>query len=291
VTSPILPSSAGRPAAVILGAGDIGAAIARRLAEGDRFGAITLVDEAAGVAAGKALDIQQTAPVRRFAARVVAASEDAAPRSAVVVVADAVGPPTAEHAGEAGLTLIRRASRSRPDAFFVCAGGAQTLLLERAVVELGVSRARIIGSAPIALEAALRAHTALAAGAAARDVHLSVIGAPRTGFLVCWGRATIRGAAAEDVLGPAAIARLSARVARLWPPGPYALADAAARVCEAFAGRETHALSCLAWLDGEYGVRRAAGTVPVTVGDPRGALVHDAPLNPREAAVMKGLSP
>jgi malate dehydrogenase len=48
---------------VILGAGEIGGALARQLAALDLVSRITLVDDLAGVAAGKALDVAQSGPV------------------------------------------------------------------------------------------------------------------------------------------------------------------------------------------------------------------------------------
>ncbi len=48
---------------VILGAGELGGALARQLAAADVAAQITLIDSAGSVAAGKALDILQAAPV------------------------------------------------------------------------------------------------------------------------------------------------------------------------------------------------------------------------------------
>ena len=51
------------PSVAVLGAGDLGGAIAHALTERARVGSILLVDEQQKVAAGKALDIQQGAAV------------------------------------------------------------------------------------------------------------------------------------------------------------------------------------------------------------------------------------
>ena len=50
----------------ILGAGETGATLARRLAETERFAAIWLVDEDEGRARGKALDLAQSGPVEGY---------------------------------------------------------------------------------------------------------------------------------------------------------------------------------------------------------------------------------
>jgi malate dehydrogenase len=55
---------------VILGAGELGGTLAHILARSEMSPAIRLVDDAGQVAAGKALDIMQAAPIEGFAARV-----------------------------------------------------------------------------------------------------------------------------------------------------------------------------------------------------------------------------
>ena len=78
--------------AVILGAGEIGGALARQLAAIDLVSRIVIVDDLANVAAGKALDVAQSAPVDRYHT-VMAGTADVAAvvGAAVVLVADRRG--------------------------------------------------------------------------------------------------------------------------------------------------------------------------------------------------------
>ncbi len=55
---------------VILGAGELGGTLAHILARSESASIVRLVDDAGQVAAGKALDIMQAAPVEQFATRV-----------------------------------------------------------------------------------------------------------------------------------------------------------------------------------------------------------------------------
>src|SRR5688500_1007469 len=50
----------------IIGAGDLGGAVAQALAARDRVGRLLIVDAIAGAAAGKALDIRQSGAVSGF---------------------------------------------------------------------------------------------------------------------------------------------------------------------------------------------------------------------------------
>ena len=104
----------------IFGAGELGGALASKLAARARVLEIRLLDPAGGVAAGKALDILQAAPIEQSATRLVtlpatsaddAAAIDAAADASVIVLADQIGKsgtPAVEIQGEAGLTLLRR---------------------------------------------------------------------------------------------------------------------------------------------------------------------------------------
>src|SRR3954465_1682893 len=141
----------------IIGAGGLGGALTHHLALGDRVPEIRLIDPNERIAQGKALDIRQSAPIDGFATQVGAAGSIAAVAgAAVIVVADAASG-TGEYAGEEGLTLVRRLNALESGAPIVCAGGAQLDVVGRAVAELHLPASRIVGSAPLALESALRA--------------------------------------------------------------------------------------------------------------------------------------
>ncbi len=216
---------------VILGAGDIGGALAWQLAAADIVTRIVLVDDMGSVAAGKALDVAQSGPVDDYTTALSGTNDVAAVVGAVAVIfADRFGPPAADWQDEAGLGLLKRIAGLNQSAPLICAGPSQSSLVERGVNELGISRARLFGSAPEALRSAVVTVTALAAAAAPSDISLSVLGRPPHQLIVPWDEASVAGRSATKVLSAAQLARLDARVAQLWPPGPYTLAAAAARV-------------------------------------------------------------
>lgn len=216
---------------VIVGAGDIGGTVARHAARAGVVRRILLVDDAAEPAAGKALDLAQAAPVDGYTAQVAAASDPAVVAGAAcIVVADGFGPPSREWQGEDGLALVRRLAELEPVAPIICAGAEQIDLVERGVLELGVERRRLFGSAPEAVRAAIVSLAALEAECAPAEVSLAVLGRPPARLVVPWDEAAIGGRAAPHVLSAAALARLDDRIARLWPPGPRTLGAAAARL-------------------------------------------------------------
>lgn len=222
----------------IIGAGDLGGALASRLASRDRVREVRLIDTAGGVAAGKALDILQAGPVESSATRVVASASpagtdlSAVAGAAVIVIADEVGPPVKEIQAEAGLALLGRVRSANPSAPIVCAGASQAWLVAHGAAELGIPASHIAGSAPIALVAAVKALVALELNGSARDVSLTLAGLPPQAVAIPWQTASVNGESLEDLLDAPALRRIESRVRFLWPPGPYALAAAAARMTE-----------------------------------------------------------
>lgn len=246
----------------IIGAGPLGGALAHTLAARDRVREVRLIDSDESVAMGKALDIRQSAPVENFSTRVTASGAlAAAAGSAVVVIADHASG-EGEHGGESGLALLRRLTAIDDRAPIVCAGAAQRELMARAVSELHVGPSRIVGSAPYALESAVRAIAGLAIDASGVEVALRVVGVPPQAAVVAWEEASAFGQPISAHLPPHQILALNARLPGLWPPAPYALASAATRVVEAIATGSRRRFSCFVSLS-----HRCVAAMPVELGE------------------------
>lgn len=274
--------------ASILGAGNLGGAIAHALARGGRVSRVLLVDAAGGVAAGKALDILQSGAIEGFHVHLDGTDDvSRATASSVCVVADRAGQPAREWDGEGGLGLLNRLAGYGGTAPLVFAGESQAGLLLTAAREAGIRRERLIGSAPEALTSAARAIVAMEAGCSPSEVNLTVLGVPPAGFVVPWSEASIGGHALERVLTQVQLARLEARLAKLWPPGPYALGLAAARVVEGIVDSSRRAFNVLTILGGEFGVHGRVGTLPALLA-PTGIVHARVPtLNTRERVQLE----
>ncbi len=180
------------------------------------------------------------------------------------MIADRVG--KGEWQGDEALMVLRRLVRAGSDSVVICAGASHQPLVQQGARELKIDRRRIIGSAPEALAAAVRAVTALEANRSPKDVGLTVLGVPPAHVVIPWEDATVAGLAASRVLDEPARRRIAARVARLWPPGPFTLAAAAAKAVMAVSGRSRETVSAFVAPDDALGITARAGAVPVALG-------------------------
>ena len=249
--------------AAIIGAGEIGGAVAHALARREWASRVLLVDAGGSAAAGKALDIQQSGAIEGFgtelrgttdASRIIGCD--------VCIVADRFGPGSPEWQGDEAFAQLARVIASVPGIPIVFAGATHAALIAQLAREAGVSRGLLIGSSPEAFGSAVRSIVAMEARCSPTEVMLNVLGTPPAGFVIPWSEASIGGFALERVLSPVQLTRLTARAARLWPPGPFALGQAAACVAAAVLHSSRRAFSVLTLLAGEFGVRGRVGAVP-----------------------------
>src|SRR5262245_54176707 len=249
----------------IVGAGALGGAIAHTLARRDVVRRITLIDETGRVAEGKALDISQAAPVEGFATQLFGTTDFTNVAGAdVIVIADRMA--AGEWQSEDVLMLLTRATQSSSGAVWLCAGAMAREMIDRGVLELKIARRRLFGSAPEALASAVRALVALAVNGSPRDVGLAVLGVPPKHVVIPWEEATVAGFTLTKLLDEPVRRRLHAKVPALWPPGPYALAAAAAKTIESMAGRQRQVISCFVAPDLTAGVRGRTAALPVRLG-------------------------
>lgn len=270
------------PDVAILGAGPVGASIAHRLAQRGRVRSVLLVDATGTVAAGKALDLRQTGPVERFDTPIDGTAETlAAASSPVVVVADEAG--SGPWDGERGLALVRQLMRAGAAGAFVFACPSQTTLMEHCYRELKLTANRIVGTGASAVVSAVAAVAGLEAGRA--SVNVAVVGRPPK-LVVGWSAATVDGSLLSERVPAHRLLAISDSLAKLWPPGPYAIASASAGPIEALlsGSRRLHPAQTI--LDGELGARGSAVLLPLELGQGR-VLSHVVPsLSPQERTEM-----
>lgn len=257
-----IPTAVGTIA--ILGAGELGAEIARRLADRDVPGRVVLVDPDEARARGKALDIRQAGPVAGSDTVVEGCGglDALDSRPEVVVVADL--PDLAEPAlvPRRAADLIGRLRPAFGQSALVFAAADAAWLVEAAVAA-GLPRGRVLGSAPLAFAAAFRQRLARELDVRVTDVTATVLGLPPEHVVLPY--AAVGGLPVDGVF-PGGLSRRVLGRLRGRPLGPAALAAAAAHVVAALARPRAATLTVLALLDGEYGCKGIALAVPARLG-------------------------
>jgi malate/lactate dehydrogenase len=109
-----------------------------------------------------------------------------------------------------------------------------------------------------------------------------VVGVPPRGAVVAWEEASAFGQPLSSQLPAHEIAALGARIPGLWPPGPYALASAAARVVEGIVNGARGRFSCFVSLG-----RGRVAALPVSVGPDGVRAVHEPVLTRQERTLFE----
>src|SRR5689334_24270038 len=115
----------------ILGAGELGGSVAHALARAERVGRVVLIDDGGTVAAGKALDIQQSGAIDGFHTRLEGTDDFSRITACTVcIVADRFG--GAEWTGDDASAMLTRIGPYLSSAPIVFAGPQSTTSIELA---------------------------------------------------------------------------------------------------------------------------------------------------------------
>ncbi len=268
---------------VVLGAGNIGGSLAQRLAEADLAKEVVLVDIVEGLPQGKALDLQESAPILGFATGVTGATSLDALRGADVVVE------TAGFARKPGMSrsdLLEKNAAivgAHADAVRAHAPGAVVLVVTNPVDVMtayfqqrsGLSPARVFGESGTLDTARFRWFVAEALGVAPRDVTGFVLGSHGDTMVPILSLTSVGGVPLSRLLPAdrlnAIVERTKqggAEIVNLLKMGSAYVAPTAsqAELVRAIAHDEHRLLSASAHLDGAFGERGVYIGVPVVVG-------------------------
>ena len=272
----------------VVGASQLGGAVAHRLAVQPSVREVRVIDSSGSVARGIALDIQQSGAVERFDTRVDAGDSIHDMVGAdIIVLAGPAGAAALEWDEDGGLTVLERVACLNHHAVTVCAGSTHRTLVERGVTRTSLARERLVGSAPYALACAMQAIVALELRCSPNDVSLTVLGKPPEQLVVPWSGVSVSGVSITALLGPHGLSSIQQRVDLLWPPGPYALAAAVGRLCDAILkGTAERGFPCYVVLDGELGVKNSAFAVSAALDRTGVTRIREPALSVRERTLL-----
>jgi len=261
----------------IVGAGNVGATCAQRIAEAD-IADVALIDIAEGLAAGKALDLAEAAPLVGHSRRIVGGEDyDLAKGSDVVVI-------TAGLPRKPGMTrddllaatqIVTELKRTTPDAIYIMVTNPLDVTTYIAHQILGVPRERVMGMAGALDSVRFRAFIAMELGCAPADVQAIVLGGHGDSMVPLPRYATAGGIAVTELISSARLEEIVERtrqggteiVSHLKTGGAfYAPAAGVAQMVAAIVRDEKRLLPASVLLQGEYGINDVFLGVPVKLG-------------------------
>jgi len=270
------------PKITVVGAGNVGATCALWAAARD-LGDIVLVDVIEGLAAGKALDLEQAAPIVGFSHHISGTTDYAATAGSDLAIVTA--------------GLARRPGMSRDDLLArnaeIVAGVVKNLVAQSPGVILiivsnpvdamtglahkvsGLPARRVVGMAGVLDSARMRTFIAAESGASPKDVQAYVLGGHGDAMVPLVRHSSIGGVPLAKCLPKEKIERIvertrsgGAEIVALLKSGSafYAPAAAAAQMAQAILRDERRVLPCAAYCDKEYGVGGYFVGVPARLG-------------------------
>ena len=266
----------------VIGAGNVGATVAQRIAEAG-LADVVLVDIVEGLPQGKGLDLAEAAPVVGHDARVVGTDDyaDSAGSDVVVVTSGLARQPGMSRddllAKNAGIvrSVVEQAVRHSPGAVLVIVTNPLDAMCHVAMRASGFPRERVIGMAGVLDSARFRTFIAEELGVSVQDTHAFVLGGHGDAMVPLPRYSTVAGIPITELLPPDRVAALVERTANggaeivaLLKTGSafYAPAAATCEMVDAILRDRKRVLPCAVLLQGEYGVDGLFVGVPVVLG-------------------------
>ncbi len=266
----------------VVGAGNVGATTAQRLAERD-YADVVLVDIVEGMPQGKALDLNQAGPVVGFEPNVVGANgyEETSGSDIVVITSGLPRKPgmsrddllAANREIVEGVT--REVSERSPDCILICVTNPLDAMCHVALDTSSFPRQRVVGMAGILDSARFRTFLAWELGVSARDVTGFVLGGHGDTMVPITSYTNVAGVPVSQRIDAARLEEIvqrtrdgGAEVVKLLKSGSayYAPSAAVVEMVDSILHDQKRVLPCAALCQGEYGIDGLFVGVPVKLG-------------------------
>jgi malate dehydrogenase len=266
----------------VIGAGNVGATTAQRIAEAG-LADVVLVDIVEGLPQGKGLDLAEAAPVVGHDARIVGTNDyaDTAGSDIVVVTSGLARQPGMSRddllARNAGIVraVVTAAAAASPDAVLIVVTNPLDAMCHVALQASGFPRERVIGMAGVLDSARFRTFIAQELGVSVSDTHAFVLGGHGDTMVPLPRYSTVAGIPITELLSPERVQALCERTANggaelvaLLKTGSafYAPAASVFEMVESILLDRKRVLPCAVLLKGEFRTHDLFVGVPVVLG-------------------------
>ncbi len=267
----------------VVGAGNVGASTAQRIAETELARRVVLVDILEGVPQGKGLDQWESAPIEGFDTRVMGSNDygPAADSELFVVTAGIARKPgmSRDDLVQTNAKIVKAVSeeikRCSPDAVVIIVSNPLDVMCWVAKTVTGFPRERVVGMAGVLDTARYRSFLAEALDASVEDIQAMVLGGHGDSMVPLVSYTTVSGIPVTQLLDAKQLDAIvdrtrkgGAEIVGLLKSGSayYAPSAAAVQMAESIAKDKRRILPCAAWLEGEYGLEGLYVGVPCKLG-------------------------
>jgi malate dehydrogenase len=274
--------SVGRAKVTVIGAGNVGATVAQRIAEAS-LADVCLIDVVEGLPQGKSLDLAESAPLQDHDQLVRGTNDyaDTAESDIVVVTAGLARQPGMSRDDlllkNAGIVraVVEQAVRHSPKCILLVVTNPLDAMVHVALETSGFPRERAIGMAGVLDSARFRSFIAADLGVSASDVSAFVLGGHGDTMVPLPRYSTVAGIPLPELMTAARIEELVSRtrtggaeVVALLKSGSafYAPASSVLQMVDSILKGRNRVLPCAVLLRGEYGIDGLVVGVPIVLG-------------------------
>jgi malate dehydrogenase len=289
--------------ATVIGAGNVGATAAQRLAEKELCD-VVLIDIIEGIPQGKALDLTEAAPIEKHDSRLVGANAyDASANSDIVIITAGIPRKPGMSRDDlistnAGIvkTVTRQVAALSPDSVLIIVSNPLDAMCHVAYETSGFPKERVIGMAGVLDSARFRAFIAMELNVSVENTHAFVLGGHGDTMVPLPRYSTVAGIPITELLSKDRIEALvertrngGAEIVGLLKTGSayYAPASAAVEMAGAILKDRKKILPCAAYLEGQYGINGLFMGVPVKLGAKGAEEIIEITLTKEEKAALQ----
>lgn len=287
----------------VVGAGNVGATCAQRLAERG-YADIVLVDIIEGMPQGKALDILESGPVVGFDSNVIGTNSYAdTAGSDIAIITSGVPRKPGMSRDDLVLTNMKIVKgvteelvKASPNCIIIVVANPLDAMAQLAFKVSGFPRNRVMGMSGILDTARFRTFLAQELGVSVEDVAAYVLGGHGDTMIPLTRMATVGGIPVTEVLAEETVSKIVERTVKgggeivaLLKTGSafYAPSAGVVQMVDAIVLDKQKILPCAAYLDGEYGINGVFVGVPAKLGKNGMEKIIEIKLTPEEEAALK----
>ncbi len=266
----------------VIGAGNVGATTAQRLAEKELCD-VMLIDIIEGFPQGKALDLAEAAPIEKHDAHLIGANEyEVSTGSDIVIITAGITRKPGMSRDELISTnakivkdVTQQVTAASPDSILIVVSNPLDVMCHVAYQTSGFPKTRVIGMAGVLDSARFRTFISMELNVSVENTHAFVLGGHGDTMVPLPRYSTVAGIPITELLSKERIDALVERTANggaeivgllKTQSAYYAPASAAVEMAESILKDKKKILPCAAYLEGEYGINGLFIGVPVKLG-------------------------